>query len=259
MRIVKSTFAAFVAVASLAFVAGCGDDKGDTSGGSTPSASPSPSKSVSATDRFAEAAELVRGTPYKFNVKGGGVTYEGSSNPLAGIVIGKLTAQITVEGQLSPSEYLLKFSGLPLPGFDGSKWFKVDPEKLTSPDAVALGDHTDPTGLQSLADAVGTVESTDGKQFKGTFDFTKATWGPVDDDAVKALGDKAKAVPFEATADDQGHLTSLKITVPAFGSEKEQVYTSTYSDFGTQVQPASPSAADVIEAPDALYTLLNSR
>jgi hypothetical protein len=264
VKIVKTTLVGLATVASLAFATACSNGGGAGSTAS-PSASPSPVKSLTASEQFTEAATLLRGTPYKFVMKADdGSTYDGSADPLAGVTTGKFVvvargAKVTVDEQLTQSDYFLKISGLPLPGVDGSKWFHVDPTKLKTFQWVSFGGPADPTGLQDLVKALNTAESAGDKKIKGTFDFTKATWGPVVNAAtVKGLADKAKSVPFEATVDDKGRLATLKVTVPAVGSGKEIVVDVTYSDFGTSVKASPPPSTDTIEAPAALYTVLNA-
>jgi hypothetical protein len=263
MKIIKTAVFGFLAVVSVAFVAACNNNSG-TGAGASPSASPSPSKALTATEQFTSAAALLRGTPYKFSVKGAdNSSYEGNDDPLAGVATGKLVASaqgltVTVDGQLSEKDYFVKLSGVPLPGLDATKWFHIDPTKLTSSGAIAFGGPTDPTGLKNLVKTVATADNSGDKQIKGTFDFTKGTWGPVNAATVTGLGAKAKSVPFEATVDDKGRLATLKVTVPAFGSQKEEVINATYSDFGTDVKVTPPATADVIEAPAAVYTLLNA-
>ncbi len=262
MKIGKAAVIGLITAASLALATGC-NNKSDTTAGASPSPSPSPSKSATPTDAFTNAASLLRGTPYKFSLKGDqGDAYEGSDDPLAGIVIGKLTVaveavKVTLDTQLTQNDYYIKV-GLPLPGIDPSKWYHFDPAKVKSLDAVAFGGPTDPTGLRSLVAALATAESAGDKQIKGTFDFTKGTWGPaVDADAVKSLGDKAKSVPFEATIDDKGRLATLKVMVPAYGTTKEEVVNISYSDFGAPVKVTPPSASETAEAPETLYALIN--
>ena len=262
MKIVKAAVIGLFAAASLALATGC-DTNSDSTSGTTPSASPSPSKSATPTEAFTSAANLLRGTPYKFSLKSAsGAAYEGSDDPLAGIAVGKLTVpvqalKVNLDTQFTQNDYYVKV-GLPLPGIDPTKWYHFDPAKITSLDAFAFGGPTDPTGLHNIAGAVATAESAGDKQLKGTLDFTKATWGPVlNANAVKGLGDKAKAVPFEATIDDKGRLATLKVTVPAYGSTKEEVVNITYSDFGTPVKLTTPSASETAEAPETLYALVN--
>jgi hypothetical protein len=264
VKTVKTALVGVVAVASLALAAGC-NNQGDAGSSSSPSPSPSPSKTLTATEQFTSAASLLRGTPYKFSLKSSnGINYDGSDDPLAGIVVGKIAITVqgvkaTLDTQLSQNDYYVKVSGLPVPGVDTSKWFHVDPTKVTSLGAIMIGGLTDPTGLQDLVKAVGTVESAGDKQLKGTFDFSKGTWGAaVDEKAVQELADKAKAVPFTASLDDKGRLSTLKVTIPAHGSDKEEVVDISYSDFGTAVKLTPPAAGETVEAPAAVYTLLNN-
>jgi hypothetical protein len=217
---------------------------------------------MTATEQFTAAATLLRGTPHKFSVKSTMLTYEGSVDPLVGIVVAKLAVdagvvKVSFDTLLNKTAYYIK-SSAPLPGVDASKWYKADPEKVTSPTGPTLGGLSDPTGLRTLVKAVASVEKVSDRQVKGTFDLTKTDgWGPVDASAVKALGDKAKAVPFEASIDDRGRLTTLTVTAPAGATGGADKVTINYSDFGTAVKLTEPAASEVVEAPDQLYALLN--
>jgi hypothetical protein len=103
------------------------------------------------------------------------------------------------------------------------------------------------------------VQSTGDRKYTGTLDLTKATDADiVDKKIVKDLGEAAKSVPFEATLDDKGRLSSLKINVPAGTKTKAQTWEVTYSDYGTAPKVEKPPAAETMEAPQAVYNLLNS-
>jgi hypothetical protein len=65
-------------------------------------------------------------------------------------------------------------------------------------------------------------------------------------------------VPFEAAVNDKGNLTSLKVKQPAAGSDKAAEFSATYSDFGAPVAATPPAASAVIDAPEIVYSLLNS-
>ncbi|GAA2631213.1 hypothetical protein GCM10010399_74140 [Dactylosporangium fulvum] len=263
MKLVKSAVLGVVAVASFAFVAACGDKGGsDTSAGAS-SAAPSPTKSLSAADQFSAAVTKTTASTHKFKVTMAEGAYEGSNDPAAGVSTGKLTAEVepgtkmSIDVQITPAAYYVKISGLPLPGFDGKKWLKIDPSKVKSMSNLGIGDPKDPVDLKDLPGVIATAETTDGKLIKGTLDFTKTTWGTIDDEAVKALGDKAKAVPFEATVDDKGNLATLKVSVPAYGDTKAGDVTATFSDFGAPVTVTTPAASEVEDAPASTYDLLN--
>lgn len=264
MKIAKSAVIGVVAVASLALVAACGDEGGSGASAGASSAAPSPAKSVSATEQLTAAAAKTNGTTYKFKATATDTVFDGASDPAAGVSTGKITVdvqagvKVTIETMLSKAVYYVKITGLPLPGFDGAKWLKVDPAKVTSKDAVGFTDAQDPTGLKDITKNATTVETTDGKSFKGTMDLSKNAWGPIDATTVKDLGDKGKALPFEATVDDKGYLTAVKISLPAYGEEKASDVTVAYSDFGSPVTITTPAASEVTDAPASVYELLNS-
>ncbi|MET7398358.1 hypothetical protein ABZS66_33210 [Dactylosporangium sp. NPDC005572] len=263
MKIAKSVVIGAIALASLAFVGACSDDKGgsSTSAGSSATA-PAPSKAPTGTELLTAAINKTTGASYKFKGTISGGTVDGATDPAAGVSAGKIAIQeqgvtLSIESVLTPTAYYAKISGLPLPGFDGKTWLKLDPAKLTVKDALGFGDPKDPVELKSLPGNIATAETTDGKSIKGTMDFTKKTWGSIDDNAVKALGDKAKTVPFEATVDDKGNLTSLKVSVPAYGDSKAEEIALTFSDFGSPVTATTPPASEVTDAPASVYQLLN--
>jgi hypothetical protein len=135
----------------------------------------------------------------------------------------------------------------PLP----SGWMKLDVSKIKDPADYTLAD-TDPARLQSeLFKGLSTVNRS-GDKFTGTLDLTKGVKsGIVDEEEVTALKEKANAVPFEATVDGQGRLTSFKILVP-----NGDPWSVTYSDYGAPVAVTKPASS--VPAPAALYELLNS-
>ena len=265
MKIVKAAAIGLAAVASLGLVAACASTSTTTSGASS-SAAPSATVSASAVsgaDRFTVAATNLKGAPYKFSFTSDATAdaYTGSVDPLAGLTVANITidvqsVKVTASAQLSSTDYYVKINGLDLLGISSTKYYHVDPTKITGANPLIFGAPTDPTGASDLAGAVTSAEPEGANQLKGTFDFTKQMWGPINAATVTGLGASAKAVPFEATFDDKNRLTKITISVPAFGSTKAETITGTYSDFGVAVTPSTPATADVVEAPDALYNLL---
>lgn len=265
MKIVKVAAIGLAAIASLGLVAACGSTSTTTS---TASSSAAPSAAVSASassgaDRFTQAATNLKGAPYKFSFSSDSTAdaYAGSVDPLAGLTLANITidvqsAKVTIAAQLNSTDYYAKINGLSLLGIDSTKSYHVDPTKISGPNPLIFGAPTDPTGSSDLAGAVASAEPEGANQLKGTFDFTKQAWGPINAATVTGLGANAKAVPFEATFDDKNRLTKITISVPAFSSTKAETITGTYSDFGTAVSASPPATSDVIEAPDALYNLL---
>jgi len=133
-------------------------------------------------------------------------------------------------------------------------WMHLDPNKIEDSDTLSF-DNEDPTGATHVIDAIVDVQLAGERQYKGTVDLTKATESAiVNDDHVKALGDQAKAMPFQATLDDKGRLASLTIPVPAAGDDEAQTWEATYLDYGVPVEVQSP-AGDVVEAPDDAYQI----
>ena len=72
---------------------------------------------------------------------------------------------------------------------------------------------------------------------------------------VESLGDSAKAVPFEATLDGQGRLSTLDTTMKVNGTDVSSH--TTFSDYGTKVTATRPAASEVGEAPESFYRIFN--
>jgi hypothetical protein len=242
--------------ASLVFVAGCQKDGATSSG-------PSSAPGVNASQELGAAATKLNSTSYKFTINAADTTFNGAADPAAKAMKMSLAASgqgisMNVELLVVSPDLYVKISGLPLPGLDTGKWLHLDSSKITSMDSLGLGDPSDPTSTQQLAKMLVTVEKTGDHAYKGTLDLTKGSALGVGKGDLGKLGDKAKSVPFEATTDDQGRLTSLKITVPAIGSEKETVVSITFSDFGAPVNATKPAASEVQEAPEQIYQFFTS-
>ena len=141
------------------------------------------------------------------------------------------------------------------------KWMRIDPAKIEdSGDVpVAYDGETDPGEAGAVLRAIVDVRRTGAGKFAGTTDLTQqGDAGIVDDARLKALGDKAKAVPFEATVDGQGRLTSTVVEVPAAGKAKAVRYAITYTGYGSTPTPKGPAAGDQQQATAKVYELLNS-
>ena len=70
-----------------------------------------------------------------------------------------------------------------------------------------------------------------------------------------ALGEQAKAVPFEARTDAQGRLSRMLVRIPAAGKTKASTYEVTYADYGSAPTPAEPAQQQ--KAPAVVYEMLN--
>jgi len=141
-----------------------------------------------------------------------------------------------------------RLTGLPLPGFDGNTWFRIDPAKVTRPGALGLSAIEDPTGIQALVAATHDVKRT-GQTYTGTVDMTRVpSWGPANIAQVLQLGAAAKTIPFEATIDAQDHLLTMNVELP------DNPVRATYSEFGAPVTATAPPTSEPL--PDHLYGML---
>jgi hypothetical protein len=137
------------------------------------------------------------------------------------------------------------------------KWLELDTSKVDDPKDVRYT-HPDPTGAVVLFDHIVDATETSQGAFKGTVDLAAAAEVEVvDAEALTALGEKAKAVPFEAAVDATGRLTSLAIDVPAAGKAAAFRWEATFSDYGTAPEVKEPPAAQTVPAPPEAYDLLN--
>lgn len=263
MKTRRWAIAGLAVVASLAFATGCGKDSDEP--GTTPSPTPAPKDAL-----IASVAELQKSS-FTFDMKAAGATGTGSVDPATKSGTIKMNigdaqsgAKFMMEMLLLGDDFYLKldFGALKVPGMPPpDKWQHVDRTKLTDPDEVNLdlSKDTDPAGAKEIFDAIVTVEKTGDRQYRGTTDLTKAAEADiVDEDIVKALGEQAKAVPFEATLDDKGRLASLRLDIPAAGSAKAQTWEVSYSNYGAAPKLEKPPAAEVQEASKTVYDMLNS-
>ncbi|MCO8272736.1 hypothetical protein M1L60_19255 [Actinoplanes sp. TRM 88003] len=141
------------------------------------------------------------------------------------------------------------------------KWLVVDPARVTDPEVAPSGydGDTDPGYAGLVLKGAAAVAGTGHGHYTGTTDLTASTEAEIVTDArLKALGPKAKAVPFEADVDGDGRLTSLLVRIPAAGKAKAATYHVRYTGFGTTETPVAPAAAEQQKATPVVYDLLNS-
>jgi hypothetical protein len=194
----------------------------------------------------------------------GGITFEGDVDPAAKAGTSKLVADL---GSVYIAIDQLKFADESYAKVDSknvdalatvpSTWLKLDLKKIKEPDAYRLVD-PDPMGLaKRVIPALSNVERYGNYGFKGTIDLNKAIKSRlVDDDTVKQLKEKASAIPFEASVDEQGRIEIFKIIVPAEGTVKAETWVSQYSAYGKPVTINKPTSTTA--APTAAYTFFNA-
>ncbi|HZN75496.1 MAG TPA: hypothetical protein VFC00_28010 [Micromonosporaceae bacterium] len=260
---VKSRWLATLGVSSLVALAlatgACNVTAGGTGATPTPSASPTAMSEADAKAALQKAAVELSKTSYKIQLAAGPVSGNGAMDPVGkngqltlNLFMGSATAKL--DTVLIGADMWLKTDGIPVVP---DKWLHLDTARL--PDDSPLGvrpGRLDPVNSEKLFDAATKIENVGRGQFKGTVDLTKLSSSAIVDRAtVETLGDRAKAVPFEATIDDQGRLTNFKMDLGTVDNVPMKVNV-TYSDFGTSVSPTKPAASDVMEAPEAVYNLL---
>lgn len=149
-------------------------------------------------------------------------------------------------------EIWMKITGTPgMP----DKWMHVAADKIKPGSNLDLMKDGDPAGTERLVDGLVEVEWDGTGAVKGTVDVTKA--GTVDEDTVKQLGDKAKAVPFTATIDGEGRVSSMTVDMNAVMPGTGKLVT-TYSAFGEPVDITKPADGDVIEMPAEILAAMNA-
>ncbi len=141
-------------------------------------------------------------------------------------------------------------------GIPPKSWMKVDASKISKGKALPfdlanLGDALDLGGL--LAGV--TAHRSDTHTLTGTIDLTRATGVSAPDPAAVArAGDRARAVPFQATVDDQGRLT--RITVDGGSADPNLAVRISFSDYGTSADVSRPNDNEIAPTPDSVYQLL---
>lgn len=140
------------------------------------------------------------------------------------------------------------------------KWMLIDPAKVKDDDVpVGYDNETDPGEAGAVLRAIVDVKQTGAGRYAGTTDLTRQGDADIVDAArLKALGERAKAVPFEAAVDSQGRLTSAVVRIPAAGKVKASRYEISYAGYGTTPTPAVPAADAQQPATRDAYQLLNA-
>lgn len=251
---------------TLASAAGCGT--------SDKPAAEKPTKVSVATPREAllQAVPDEKVAAYKFDIKGGVTPMSGvldaprksvelkivQREPDVGLTLTMIALVVEEQGWIK-----LDFKPANLPGLPKvpKKWLLLDPSRLKDQQSSPLqyGEETDPGYTALLVQSASDLKETAKGRYAGTVDLTQATEAEiVDEKTLKALGAKAKAVPFTAAVDGAGRLTSAVVKVPAAGKTKASTYQVTYSGFGATATPAVPAAGEQTKATAPVYELLNS-
>ncbi len=238
-------------VGLLALAAGC-----DSGGDAAPEP---PAGDVLAQVRA--AAAKTAGMPAHVTLSAPNVEVTGDTDP-----VGKaLTLAVTTGADGETTESRVRVVGedawmtIPksaLPNLDPTKFIRFPAAQFAKASAVHLGDPFDPAGLKGLSAAMTDATRTGEGAYTGKLNLTEAPAGvsrgllPATTEQLQGNGGVSQSVPYEASVDAQGHLTSLRVTLPTYAS------TATFSDFGKPVKVDRPGAAEVTEVPDGVRRLL---
>jgi hypothetical protein len=237
-------------VAAIGFGLGGCSSNGSTGGAADPTASATSAASqVEPREELAAAVEKLNDDTAKVTFAMTGFNGTGAIDPAgqkmrlsgeAGLGSQVLKIDMMTLGQ----DIYMKLDGLPMAS---DKWQHIDATKLAAGNQLRQMSSGDPIGANNLLKAIADVQRVDEHSFKGTLDFTKSP--TVDQQALQALGDKAKAVPFTARTDEQGRLTELTVDMQSIQPGLAPLK-ATYSDFGAPVDVEKPAASEVEEATD---------
>jgi hypothetical protein len=143
-----------------------------------------------------------------------------------------------------------------LPNLDPKKFIRFPASQFAKASLVHLGDPFDPAGLKGLSAAMTDATRTGEGAYTGKLNLTEAPAGvsrgllPATTEQLQGNGGGSQSVPYEASVDAQGYLTSLTVMLSTYAS------TAKFSDFGKPVKIGRPSAAEVTEVPEGVRRLL---
>lgn len=261
----KAQLAGLAAILAISTAAGCGA-KADVDG-DTPAA-PASAKPLDPQLVLVDAVPGDDEGAYHFDVKGAEVPTSGvldASHKAAEIKAVQhetdpaftLTMTTRMIGDKTWVKVAISPASLPgLPKIPKS-WQLLDASKIKDKSMIGYDGSTDPGYALLLVQKAAGVKQTSPGHFTGTTDLTQSTEAEiVDQKTLKALGAKAKKVPFEAVVGADGNLTSLVAKIPASGKVKAKTYSVTYGGFGKTATPAAPPAGEQQKATGVIYEML---
>ncbi|MEV4639393.1 hypothetical protein AB0J80_18780 [Actinoplanes sp. NPDC049548] len=131
----------------------------------------------------------------------------------------------------------------------------LDPARIKDAEDAPLaydGD-TDAGAVGAVFAAIVDVQRTGTGTYAGTADLTRQGDAEiVDEPTLKTLGERAKTVPFTATVDGQGRLTSAVVKIPA------AEYVVTHDRYGATESLSEPAPDEQQKATEDVYEMLNA-
>jgi hypothetical protein len=184
-----------------------------------------------------------------------GVVDPKSQKAVMDMTLGAGSGETTVQVRKVGTDMYMKFGGSLAKLAGEGKWLHIDAAKVAAGSSFDIMPSDDPGGAQAMIKAMTKAESDGNGGYRGTIDLTKTP--KFNKDAIKGLGAKATAVPFTATVDAEGRLSSMTVDMSGIAAGAGAM-TTTYSDFGTKVEVQAPPASQVTEAPEQITGLLNA-
>jgi hypothetical protein len=262
-RLASAGLAVFAS--ALLAVAGCSGAKSpSTTRGTSAAPATSSAASSSPTDTVLAAVKKLNQSTYKYTLTTSGLTGQGSVDPTGRKVALTLTGKqsgmdVRFDTILIASDYWLKldFGGqnkaLNLPA---GKWMHLDQTKVKNWAGLGIDPGAaDPTRTSGLFEGMTDAKRVDATHYTVTLDLTKSTPSSISSPDLTKLGDKAKAVPANVTLDDQGRLAAVSVDLSSI--DPNASINTTYTDHGAPVSINAPAPVDVVEAPPAVYQVLN--
>ena len=268
IRLTGPTVGVLTAVALA--LAGCTSDGGTAGPAASSSAGSAPSTPASAsaadpaaTAALGKAAATLGTSSFKVTMTSGpalkvtGQLDAPNSKGTAELVASGTNTEITVKSLLVGQDLYVQVPGVT----KANTWTHLDVARL--PDGADVGlrpGQIDPANTAQLLSSTTDVQSSGSRSYKGTLDLTKvAGVTGIDKVTVDSYGAAAQNVPFTAGLDDQGRLSALTIELPAVNGTPTKPLEVLYTDYGTAVTAVAPPAAEVVEAPENLYTTLGGK
>jgi hypothetical protein len=263
-RLATAGLAVFASVA-LGTAACSSGSSGTRPGGGGSSAPAASASSASPMDTVLAAVKKLSDTNYDYTLATGGLTGQGSVDPVGKKVKLSLAGKqsninITLDMIIVSPDFWVKvdFGGQNAAvGIPSGKWMHVDQSKIKAIDSFGIDpSKTDPTRSSGLFKGMTDAKKVDATHYAVTLDLTKTSDSVVSSSVQTKLGDKAKAVPAQVVLDDQGRLAS--VTMDLSSVDADSSISTTYTNYGSAAAIDKPAASDTVEAPDSVYKIFNS-
>jgi hypothetical protein len=260
LKIRRLAIAGVAVFAAVGLMAGCASKNG-TGASASPTAKPSPT--LAPKEALLASTKSLATSSYKFTLKSAGLNGTGAADPANKMAKATATGEmdnvsLKVDFIQVGNDIYAKLDLGPLTsqlGIQTDKYYHADASKLGASTNMPFGDNGQPVDANGLLAGLTDVKSTDGKNFTGTIDASKMTGDDAPgSDALQKAGDKAKAIPFTATLDDQGRLTDLNINGSSI--DPQLAIEVTVSDYGSATGITKPDSSQVIEAPASVLQFL---